>query len=232
MIRRLLLASLLLLPALAAAALPRPYTAEYEVRRNGKPLGNATVVYRALPGGRFELHSTSIGRLAGITAATVEEHSVLRWTDQQPETISYSYRQELPFKSRTRGLQVDAARGEIQSQDKDRRFSVPYQRGVLDRNAITVALMRDVAAGRVGDLHYLVPSKDRVEDHVYRVAQPARIDTAMGPQRVVRVDRIRESADGRTTSLWLGQDRGFVPLRMLQQEPEGETIEMRILSIR
>ena len=138
----------------------------------------------------------------------------------------------MPFKSRARGLQVDAARGQIESQDKDRRFSLPYQRGVLDRNAITVALMRDVSAGRTGDLAYLVPSKDQIENHVYRVAQPGRIDTAMGPQRVVRVDRIRESADGRTTSLWLGQDRNFVPLRMLQREPEGETIEMRILSIR
>jgi hypothetical protein len=232
MIRPLILTSLLLLPALVAAAAPPPYTAEYQMRRNGQALGTATVVYRAMPGGRFEFHTTSTGNLAGIISATVDERSVLRWNEMRPETISYSYKQDMPFSSRTRGLQVDAATGRIQSQDKDRRFSMPYQPGVIDRNAVTVALMSDVAAGRTGDLNYLVPSKGEVESQVYRVAGSETLRTALGQQRVSRVERIRESSNGRTTTLWLGQDRNFVPLRMLQREPEGDTIEMRIISIR
>ena len=232
MMRRLLLTTLLLLPVVVAAATPPPYTAEYQVRRNGKALGTATVVYRAMPGGRFEFHSSSTGSLAGIISATVDERSVLRWNNQQPETISYSYKQEMPFNTRTRGLQVDAAAGRIQSQDKDKRFSMRYQPGVVDRNAVTVALMSDVAAGKSGDLNYLVPSKGEVENQVYRVAGAETLRTSLGQQRVLRVERIRESANGRTTTLWLGQDRNFVPLRMLQTEPEGDTIEMRIISIR
>lgn len=231
MMRRLLVTALLLMPALAQATLPVPYTAEYEVRRNGNPLGTATVVYKPLSHGRYELHSATSGSVLGISA-TVDEHSILRWNDRQPETISYSYRQEVPFSTRTRGIKVDAARGKIESSDKDKRFSPPYQPGVLDRNAITVALMQDIASGKTGDLSYMVPNKGELETHVYRTADSKRINTAMGAQRVVRVERIRESANGRTTTLWLGQDRNFVPLRILQKEPEGETLEMRIISIR
>ena len=149
----------------------------------------------------------------------------------QPETVAYNYRQKLAWKTRERSMQVDAGSNSISSTDKDKSFSPPYRAGVLDRNAITVALMADVAAGKPGDLEYHVPSKNDLETHVYRSASTEQIQTRLGAQRVIRVDRIRESSNGRTTTLWLGQDRNFIPLRMLQTEPDGETIEMRITSI-
>jgi Protein of unknown function (DUF3108) len=232
---RLLFASLLLAPALALAAPPPPpYTANYEVLRNGDRLGKATVVFKALPNGRYELTSNTVGSdgLAAIAGVAIDERSILRWTGEQPETIVYTYRQQLAWKTRERSIQVDAGNRRIESQDKDRRFSPPYQPGVLDRNAITVALMGDLAMGKPGDLAYLVPSKDELETQVYRASAPERLNTALGMQRVVRVERVRESANGRTTTLWLGQDKNFVPLRILQKEPDGDTIEMRITSIR
>jgi hypothetical protein len=234
MMQRLLLAALLLALALALAAPPPPYTANSEVLRNGDRLGKATVVFKALPNGRYELTSSTVGSegLAAIAGVAIDERSILRWTGEQPETMVYSYRQQMAWKTRERSIEVDAGNRRIDSKDKDRRFSPPYQPGVLDRNAITVALMGDVAAGRTGDLEYLVPSKDELETQVYRVAPPERLNTALGAQRVVRVERIRGTANGRTTTLWLGQDKNFVPLRILQKEPDSETIEMRITSIR
>jgi len=193
--RFLIAAALVLAPVAASAALPPPYTANYEVRRNGEALGTATVTFKPLPNGR------------------------------------YNYRQKLAWKTRERSMQVNAAGNSIASTDKDKSFSPPYRAGVLDRNAITVALMADVAAGKAGDLEYFVPSHNDLETHVYRSASSEQIQTRLGAQRVIRVERIRESSNGRTTTLWLGQDRNFIPLRMLQKEPDGETIEMRITSI-
>jgi len=234
MMRRLLITALLLAPTLALAALPPPYVAQYEVRRNGDKLGVATVAFKALPNGRYEFTSSTVGSegLAAIAGVAIDERSILRWTGERPETVAYSYRQKLAWKTRERGLQVDAGAGRIDSRDKDKRYSPPYRPGVLDRNAITVALMHDVAAGKSGDLRYLVPDHDELETQVYRTAAPERLATALGAQPVVRVERIRETANGRTTTLWLGQNKNFVPLRILQKEPDGETIEMRIVSIR
>ena len=233
-LRSLFALALLFAPTLALAQLPAPYTATYEVSRNGDPLGVATVVFRPLANGRYELHSHTVGSqgLAAIAGVDLDERSTLRMAGGAPETVAYDYRQKMAWKSKSRALRVDADARRIRSTDKDRDYSPPYRPGVLDRNAITVALMADVAAGKPGDLRYYIPSKDELEPWVYRAGAVERVRTALGNDEAVRVERIRESANGRTTTLWLGKSRNYVPLRILQKEPNGETIEMTITSLK
>jgi hypothetical protein len=229
-----LLAGVALLPALALAAMPAPYTANYEVLRNGDRAGQATVSLKPLGGGRAEFRSSTTGSegLAAIAGAAVEERSVLRWQEGAPETVSWEYHQKVAWKSRDRSLLVDPAARRLDLRDKDKRYSPPYRAGVLDRQSVTVALMQDIAAGRSGELRYLVPDENELETWVFRTGASERLDTPMGAQRALRVDRIRSSGNGRSTTMWLAQDRGYVPLRILQREPDGETIDMRIVSLR
>jgi hypothetical protein len=229
-----LVAAAALLPALALAAMPAPYTARYEVRRNGDRLGEAVVSLKSLGEGRAEFSSSTVGTdgLAALAGATVDERSVLRWSQGTPETVSWNYRQKAAWKTRERSLDVDAGARRIDARDKDKRYEPPYRPGVLDRNAVTVALMQDLAAGRTGELRYSVPDKDELQTWVFRTGASERVDTPMGAQRALRVERIRESNNGRSTTLWLAQDRGYVPLRILQKEPEGDTIDLRITSLK
>jgi hypothetical protein len=222
------------LPALALAAMPAPYSAKYDVLRNGERAAQATVDLKALGGGRAEFHSSTVGSegLAAFTAASVEERSVLRWLEGKPESVSWDFRQKVAWKTRERSLSVDASAGRLDLRDKDKRYSPPYKPGVLDRHAVTVALMQDIAAGRTGELRYSVPDKDELQTWVFRIGGSEKMDTAMGAQRALRVERVRESGGGRSTTLWLAQDHGYVPLRILQKEPDGETIDMRITSLR
>jgi hypothetical protein len=226
------LALLALFPALALA-MPS-YTAHYEVRRNGGHLGESVVALKAAGAGRTEYVSSTeaSGGLAGFAGASIEERSLLRWQGGAPETVSWNYSQKLAWKSKERSLSVDAAGKRIALRDKDKDWSPPYQPGVIDRHAVTVALMRDLAAGRTGELRYLVPDKGELQPWVFRTGASERMDTPMGKQRVLRVERVRESGGGRSTTMWLAQDHNFVPLRVLQKEPDGETIEMRITSLR
>ena len=233
-LKTFLAAQLLWLPVLAQAALPAPYTARYEVLRNGAPQAESTVELKAAGGGRSELRSSTLGSegLAAFASASVDERSVLRWREGVPETVSWNYRQKVAWKARERSLAVDPGAGRLDLRDRDKRYSPPYRPGVLDRHAVTVALMHDLAAGRNGDLRYQVPDKDELETWMFRTGASERIDTAIGPQRALRVERVRESGGGRSTTLWLAQDRGYVPLRILQKEPGGETIDMRITSLK
>ena len=228
-----LIACATLLPALALAAMPAPYNARYEVLRNGDRAGESTVSLRALGGGRAEFHSSTTGSegLAAIAGAALEERSVLRWQDGAPETVSWEYHQKIAWKSRDRSLAVDAQAHRLDLRDKDKRYSPPYRPGVLDRHAVTVAIIQDVAAGRSGELRYSVPDKDEMGVWVFRTGASEKLDTAMGAQRALRVERVRESGGGRSTTMWLAQDHGYVPLRILQREPDGETIDMRITSL-
>ena len=219
------------LPALAAA--PAPFSAEYEVLRNGSRLGEATIRFSALGGGRYQLQTTTTGTegLAALTGAHVEERSILSWRGSQAETVNYDYVQKLGWKTRERHVRVDAGNKSIDNQDKDRHYAPPYRPGVLDRHALTVALMQDAALGKTGDQIYLVPDKEQLAPWRYRIDTISTMQTTLGPQRAQRVDRIRDDASGRKTTLWLAADRGFVPLRMLQTEDNGESIEMRIVSL-
>jgi len=221
------------MPLLAASGPPMAFVAEYDVLRNGEKLGKATMRFVAAPRGLYELRTSTVGSegLAAIAGAAIEERSLLSWNDG-PETVSYEYKQKIAWKTRQRGLRVDAEAGHVVSTDKNGERVLPYRPGILDRHALTVALMQDLASGKKGDLLYTVPDGDALGIQRYRQAPPETIQTAQGGQRAIRVERVRDSGGGRTTTLWLARDRGFVPLRLVQKEPDGETIEMRILTLR
>jgi hypothetical protein len=222
-----------LVPAAAFAGAPKPYTARYEVLRNGDRLGEATIRFVALPNGRYDFSTRTRGSggLAAVLGVSVDERSILRWHDGRPETVAYNLSQKVGWKDKQRSLVVDAAAGRVTSTDKGQEIALPYAAGVLDRHAVSIALMQDLAAGRQGELDYTVAERRDVQQHHYRTAGNASVDTPMGTQQAIRVDRIRESGDGRSTQFWLSAQHGYVPVRMLQKEPDGESIEMRIISL-
>ena len=222
-----------LLPAVATAAAPKPYTARYVVLRNGDRLGEATITFAALANGRYDFSTRTRGSggLAAVLGVSIDERSILRWNEGRPETVAYSLSQKVGWKDKARSLKVDAASGRITSIDKGEEVALPYSAGVLDRHAVSIALMQDLAAGRMGDLEYTVAERRDVQVHHYRTAGAAPVDTPMGSIEAIRVERVRESGDGRSTQFWLAGRHGFVPVRMLQKEPDGESIEMRIVSL-
>lgn len=222
-----------LLPAVASAAAPKPYTARYEVLRNGERLGEATIRFAALANGRYDFttRTRGDGGLAAIVGVAVDERSILRWHDGRPETVAYSFAQKIGWKDKQRGLKVDAANGRVTSTDKGEEIALPYQAGLLDRHAVSIALMQDLAAGRTGDLDYTVAERRAVQQQRFRTAGNASVQTPMGTHDAVRVDRVRDSGDGRSTQFWLSARHNYVPVRMLQKEPDGESIEMRIISL-
>ena len=222
-----------LVPAAAFAGAPKPYTARYEVLRNGEAMGEATIRFAALPNGRYDFSSRTRGSggLAAVLGVSIDERSILRWQDGRPETVAYSHSQKIGWKDKHSSLKVDAASRRVTSTFKGKEMALQYEAGLLDRHAVSIALMQDLAAGREGDLEYAVAERREVQTHKYRTAGASRVDTPMGAIDAVRVDRVRDSGDGRSTQFWLSGRHGFVPVRMLQKEPDGESIEMRILSI-
>lgn len=212
---------------------PKAYTATYQVFRNGSALGNATVKLSAVGNNRWELTSNTIGTgIAAIAGVEIIERSVLRWNEGKPETIDYNFDQKTGFKNKQRSVHVNSQSKRVDSQDKEKSFVLKYETGVLDRHAVTVAVMQDLSEGKRGDLLYPVADRDEMQTHLYRVIGNEKMQTSMGTLNSVKVQRIRESANGKTTTLWLGSDKQFVPLRIEQREADGDLIEMRITSLR
>lgn len=213
--------------ALPLAAAPvAPFAATYEVRRNGSVLGEATLrLAREGADWRFTTETRGTQGMARLAGVRIDETSRFRYVDGRPETMEYRYTQKTSFNQRERGATVDALAGRIQLRNRDERQDVTYVAGVVDRQLITVALMQAVAEGRRGEQVMQVAGRHEVE------AQTWDIEAAdgAGGEPGWRVERRRESADGRSTLLWLDADQGHLPLRIEQREDDGETIEMRLL---
>ena len=235
LLRFAFVATLFALPLLAAAAAPpRPFVADYELRRNDQPLGVGRISLRALPDGRYELVTRSQGTqgLAALAGLDREERSLLRWTGGRLELVEYTMRQKAAFKTREQSLRFDPASGTVASRRKDGELRYPAPAGTIDRHGLTAAIMVALAAGERGTLDFDVAGRREAEPQEYRVAAAVRLRTAIGTERALRVQRVREPGDERITKLWFARERGWLPLRIKQYEEDGETIDMRITAVR
>ncbi len=229
----LALAVALLLSAASFAGGLQPYSATYEVARNGGALGSATVTLRQIPGG-WDFDSTTHGTsgMARLAAADVNEHSTVHASNGVLETRGYRYRLSTLFKTRERSIDVDAASGRIFTHDKKGDQQFPMQPGVLDRQSVTLAIAQDLATGKRGTLDYNVADSDHVGAQRYQVGKEETLRVPAGTIRTITVARVRDSSGGRTTVSWFGLDNGFVPVRIVQTEPSGEVLEMSLVSLR
>lgn len=232
---RLFAAALALAAAVPAFAAPTPYTAEYEVFRNAKPLGRGVVTFKPDGLGHWELTSVTEGTkgLASLAGVEIRERSIVDMRDDGIATLDYTYRQSAGWKTRERSVQFDTAGKRIVSRDKDREFGFDLSPNVLDRQAVSLALSRDVAAGKRDVLTYTVVDRDELGPQRYRVAGEERVTTPAGNLAAIRVERERENdARLRRTTSWLGIEQGYIPVRVLQTESDGDSFEMRLVSVK
>lgn len=216
-----------------AAAELRAFRAEYEVRQNGDALGRGTITLRDTGGGRWEYlsHTRGTEGLAGLAGAEIVERSILRWHADRLETLEYTFRQEIGWKERERSVQADEKAQRIVSRDREREHVFAFERGVLDRHAVVLALANDLAAGRRDGLRYTVADRDELGPQHYRVVGEDTIATEAGRLRTLKLERVRSGERARSTTSWHGIDQDFLPVRVLQREPDGDTFEMRLVSL-
>lgn len=209
-----------------------PYQARYQVLRNGSTLGQA-VVTLSRDGASWRLRSETRGTegMAALARVEIVEESRFRLLDGRPETRDYSFHQKAAWKSRDRAVRVDPAAGKIHSTDREREHEFAYSPNAIDRHLVTLALALDLARDPRADLVYRVVDRDELEDQRYRVGgKQESLPSPIGKLRTLRVTRVRENP-GRVTDSWLAVDRGFVPVKVLQREPDGESFELRLLAL-
>ena len=225
---RLFAALFLLFVAVLAQAQDAPmqaFKSEYTLIRNGDPLGQARIeLIQGKDGWQFSTHSEGTEGLAGFAGVRIDENSTFRWQDGRPETMHYHYFQKAAWKKKNRSVDVDHDARRIAAGDDKGTVALAYAPGTVDRNLVVLALAADLKAKR-GTLEYRVADKREVGVHRYKVVGKETIATARGRFECIKVERIREKA-GRTTTTWIAPALGYTPVRIVQKEPDGETLEM------
>lgn len=208
-----------------------PYTAQYELVRNGSVAGRATITLsRGDQPGLWKLHSRSESTdgLAALAGISIDETSVFRANAQGFDCVHYHYRQS---GLRKRERQVRCQSDGIVSNDHKGEYRFPAQNGVLDRQSVSLALSADLKAGKRGELSYAVVDREQIQTHRYRVHGEENTQVPAGNLPALRIDRLRENQD-RNTSTWYGLKQNLVPIRIVQTEGDGGNYELRLTSFK
>lgn len=225
--------ALALLPCLhAQAATLSAFTANYQMQRNGGLIGDATFRLQATPDGwEYDQSTRGTHGMAALASANVEERSILQDVGGALQLRSYRYHMSTLVKSSDRSVDVDPASNEIVIRDKKHVQTFPMRSGVLDPNSVTLAIAQDLAAGKRGTFSYSVATRSNVETQRYVVGKEQTLQVPAGSLRTIVVTRLRDTPNGRVTAYWFGLDNGFVPVRIVQNEPNGESWVASLVSL-
>lgn len=220
-------------PAHATEPSPlQPFQADYQVLRNGKELGHATLTLREGSDGSWEFTNQTRGTkgMASLLGVDVVEKSTFRWHDGLPEGLQYRYSQQAAIKSRERSTDFDWKGKQAVSRDGSNSSTASLQGPAMDRNLITLALMARLKSG-AHDLAFQVVDKDHVSTQRYSPGTHETLSLPAGSIEAVRVDRQRDDAK-RTTASWFAPQRSWLPVQIEQVEKNGETITMKLAAAR
>jgi hypothetical protein len=216
--------------ARAAAQPLGAFEAQYDVFRNGSKLGVSSLKLESTPRGWvYSSRTEGTDGLAALAGVTITEVSRFRWAGDRLELLESTYDQKAAWKKRHRRIVCDEANGRISSEEEKRSTEHAYEPNVIDRHLSVLALANDLAANRP-DLAYRVAHKDKLLTDRYAIIGDESIDVPAGRYDALKLELQRDSRD-RTTTIWASKAISFLPVKLQQVEPDGETIEMRLRSV-
>ena len=209
------------------------FVLKLQVTRNGTALGVNTVELKQSKPGVWDFTGAIKGTdgLAMLAGATVNERSVLTAPKGEWEIYSSSLETKVAWRRdvKTIALQKDGA-GYLYK-DHKKSVTIPYQSGLLDQHSVTLALISDLQAGKGPVFKYQTIVKGKIETYTFRRAGEQTLDTALGRLDTVKIERVRQTANGKSTLIWFAKDKNFLPVKFQELNAKGDMIEMKIIAI-
>jgi hypothetical protein len=209
------------------------FSYRYELIRNGNALGNNRLQFKALPNGVWQFTSKASGTegLASLAGAGVDERSTLIAPRGQLELFSNRTETTLAWKNEVKSTNFDKASNTYIYRDHKATRKVAYQPGIIDRHTLTVALMSDLRNGKNKAFSYPTLNKGKLDTFRFKLMGEEVLDTALGKLKTVRLERIRDTADGKSTRIWFAKERNYAPVMIQELDSKGDDIELRIRSL-
>lgn len=223
--------------ALPAAALPAttqartlaPFVAAYEVYRDGKAFGDATLQLAKLDGARWRVDLGIRGThgLIGLAGLNLQQSTLFDVSGDQYRPLSQSTVRKAVFGNRKSTGVYDWSRHQALWQGdvkKTRRGAVALQDGDMSGLLINLAVLRDAQPGAT--LQYRFVDDGRVRNHKYVVAgerEPQVVDEIS--YSAMRVTRAKSGSE--ETILWVVEGVPM-PIRILQRENGEDVTDLRL----
>ena len=210
-----------------------PFSLKFQVTRNGTVLGVNNVQLEQSKPGVWDFSGAIVGTdgLAMLAGATVNERSILTAPKGAWEIYSSSLETKVAWRRdlKTIARQKDGA-GYLYK-DHKKSVVIPYQPGLLDQHSVTLALISDLQAGKGPTFKYQTIVKGKVETYTFRIAGEQVLDTALGRMDAVKVERVRQTDNGKSTVIWFARNKNYLPVKFQDLNAKGDTIDMKIIAI-
>jgi hypothetical protein len=220
-------------PVFAADSAIKPFHADYATLRNGSELGRTTLDLSDNGDGSWTLRSETRGTsgMAKLAGVHIVETSRFRWKDDRPEAIAYDFHQDAAFKQKVRHADFDWKAGEVHVTEGDGDFRYPIAAGIIDRQAVTLALASDLMRGATS-FDYKVAVKDRIEAMHYARGTNETLKVPAGEYATVLMQREGEPGTDRkrVARSWFAQSLGWMPVQIEQTEKKGDTVTLKLVS--
>lgn len=218
----------------AATATPMalaPFTGTYQVFRDDKPLGRATMRLVNTSGNRWRIDLGILGTrgLAGLAGINIQQSTVFDVVGGQYRPITQATVRHALFRTRKTTGTYDWSKGtatwsgDIKASRRDR--GIALQAGDMSGLLINLALVRDARPGAT--LHYRFVDDGRMRPHEYVVsAGPEGVQAGDIGYEAHRIDRVR-SGDDRTV-VWVARDVPL-PVRIHMQDGGDPPLDLMLI---
>jgi hypothetical protein len=200
--------------ALAADALPQPFTAEYSIEWMGLRAGTSQLIFAQGPGSHYSYTSriNARGLFRLVFPDEISQASTFRFDSEGvPVPLSYHSSDGSSDKKREVALDFNWSSERVTGIAEQKPVDVPLRPGTQDAMSVQIAMLRGVAADQTPKT-FLMIEKDEIADYIYAPEGTARLTTALGEIDTVIWTSRRPNSD-KVTRLWCAPSLGYVPVR-------------------
>lgn len=207
-----------------AATPPQPFTATYQVLREGEAIGQATIQLKALGDGQYEYSNDVKGTsgLAAMLGASSSETTRFHWTGGVPETLTYDYKMETAIKQKQRHLQADWSTHQVSVTDNGKHFSYATAPGMVDRNTLPLALGLALQDNK-RSVTLPVGVKQQIESQQFQVKGKETVKVPAGSFQAERVER---TDSDKSFDAWYAPRKYPVPVKLAQSDGGNLTLQL------
>lgn len=219
------------LPLLLAVALPvqgetppQGFRVVFELESRGTTVAETRWSLEPSGGGNFvyESETNTTGIAALFRKARIVERSELRYHEDRPQPLAYSY-VRTGHKDRTVAVRFDWEKGIAHNTLRGQTWSMPVPDGTLDKLAYVLALMHDLHAGSLNNA-YTVADGGKIKTYQIDYLGEERLETPVGTFDTLKLRRTRSGNTERETIIWSAPVLGFLPVRLEHRESDGTAV--------
>jgi hypothetical protein len=222
----LLITMSMLTAPLRAEALPAKlafFSAKYDASIKGIPI-TATREFKAESATHSTLNFTATSWLASMV-----ENSDFSWEAGQIKPIEFKHERTIMGKEQRKTLSFDWPNKQIDSVEKDKRYTILNPEQALDHLSFQLQLQYDLLLGKEA-LSYRVADKDRIKEFRFEIVdRQAVINTKLGELNTIKIKVIRDS-DKRVTYIWFALDWNHLLVKLEQYEDGKKDFDLQLTS--